>query len=154
MAKKKKHKKKHNNDSKYINSLNGILESSSKSKKDLQKEFKHALKDIERMQIELFEADKKQNRKNKKKINKKEKEFYTSMSSLKTRKKMCKEWEETGFLDKMFELLKEAAPIIKIIAKALCVLLITFLSVDAIKAKISPEALAKITKVFDFAMCI
>lgn len=154
MGKKKNKKKKKNNEFVYSGYANGFIELSQKDKKGLNKEFKRAIKDIESMQIKLMEADKKQDKKNKKKINKKEQEFYTSMSSIKARQKMGKKWEETGFLDKMIGLLQQAVPIIKILAKSLCCLLITFLSIDAIKQSISPDLLSKIMKVFNIAMAV
>jgi hypothetical protein len=104
--------------------------------------------------MSLYEADKKQDKKKKKKINKKEAEFYTSMDSLKARQKMSKKWGETGFLDSMIELLQGISPIIKILANALCYLLITFLSIDAVKKCISPNILDKISTVFNFAMAV
>ena len=93
MGKKKNKKKKKNNEFVYSGYANGFIELSQKDKKGLNKEFKRAIKDIESMQIKLMEADKKQDKKNKKKINKKEQEFYTSMSSIKARQKMCKKWD-------------------------------------------------------------
>lgn len=148
---KKKHKKKHQKG----DYKNGIFDvSAGKSKKDLNKDFKRTLKDIEEMQISLYEADKKQNRKERKKINKKEAEFYTGMSSIKCRKKIAKKWEKRGFLDYVIELLHQISPLVQILAKAVCVLIISFLSVDAIKLAISPNTLNKLAKLFDIAISV
>lgn len=148
--KKKKHKKKQKDF--YQNSIFDV--SAGKSKKDLNKDFKRTLKDIESMQISLYEADKKQNRKERKKINKKEAEFYTNMNSIKCRKKMAKKWEKEGFLDYIIELLHQISPLVQILAKAVCILILSFLSIDAIKSAISPDTLKKIAKVYDVAMAL
>ena len=125
-----------------------------KSKKKLEKKMKKAMKEIQASQIYLYEIDKKQNKKKTKEINKKEKDFYTSMESLKARKKLSKKWKENGFLDDMISLLKDISPIVKALAKAFCTLIVSFLSVEAIQKVIKPKTLSKIMTVFDFAMAI
>ena len=125
-----------------------------KSKKEINAEFKHVLNEIESMQIALCEADKKANRKNRKKINKKESEIYDNFQAIKCRKKMAKKWKKTGFLDNLIELLQMVAPLVKILAKAVAVLIISFLSIDAIKSTIGGGTLHKLTKVFDIAMSV
>lgn len=125
-----------------------------KEKKSMDKDFRMALNDIEVMRMELFEADKKSNRKEKKKINKKQSEFYTSMESIKCRQKMAKRWEKEGWLDKMLILLHKISPYIKIIAKGLCLLIISFLSLDIVKEKIDPSTIAKLTSLFNVASSI
>ena len=67
---------------------------------------------------------------------------------------MAKEWEKTGFLDRTIGLLQEAAPIIKTIAKLVMALVIAFLSIDAIKSKIKPETVDKLSTVFHLAMSV
>ena len=125
-----------------------------KSKKNLNNDLKRALKDIEKMQLSLYEVDKKYDSKNRRKINKDEKEFYTSMEQIRHRKKMCKQWEDRGFLDEMIDLLNEVSPMIKLLAKALAALIVTFLSIDGIKKVIKPTTLRKITHIFDIAMAM
>lgn len=144
-------KKKKNRIKREYEYLNNIKE---KDKKSINKEFKRALKDIEKMQISLYEIDKKYDRKNRRKINKNEGEVYATIESIKHRKNMAKRWEEKGFLDHMIDLLREVSPFIQLLAKALAGLIITFLSIDGIKKVIKPKTLRKITKVFDIAMSI
>ena len=128
--------------------------SNDRSKKSLNDDFRKALKDIEKMQLTMYEVDKKYNSKNRRKINKEEEEFYTSIESIKHRRKLAKRWEKQGFLDNMVELLKQVSPLIQMLAKALATLIVTFLSIDGIKRVISPNTLEKITHVFDIAMAI
>lgn len=144
MSKKKKNKKKKNN----------IGDYQSMSKKKLDKKLKKAIKEIEISQIKIMEADKKANKKERKKINKKEKEFFTDMEGLKVRKKIAKDWEENGFLDLLLRLFKEVIPQIKMIAKMVCKLILSFLALESIKTKIKPKTLKKIITVFDIALSL
>lgn len=127
---------------------------SNKSKKKLNKEFKKTIKEIESMRIQLYEADKKSKKKKKKKINKEEAEFYTDMQAIKCRKKMAKKWEKTGFLDHLLELFEESIPIVRSLAKVVASLIVAFLSIEAVKKKISPKTLSKLAKIFDIAVAI
>lgn len=147
MSKKKKKKQQNFLPSEYL-SFN------KKDKKSVDKDFRNALHNIEAMQMELYEADKKANRKERKKINKKQSEFYTSMESIKCRQKMAKQWEKEGWLDKMINLLHTISPYIKILAKGLCLLIVSFLSLDIVKEKIKPKTLQKITTLFNVASSI
>lgn len=148
MSKKKKQKKNKNVlPSEY-------LSFSKKEKKSADKDFKRALTDIEIMRMELYEADKKANKKERKKINKKQSEFYTSIESIKCRQKMAKRWEKEGWLDKMIRMLYTASPYIKLLAKGLCMLILSFLSLDIVREKIKVETLDKLTTLFDIAISI
>ena len=147
MGKKKKKKKQKNQNLGYGN----YLMSNTKNQKSLDKEFKKALNEIEAAQIRLFEADKKARKKERKKINKHETEFYTSMQGIKCRQKIAKKWEKKGFFDTILDLLNEISPYVKKIAKLLCTFIITFLSLDVVKTKISPGSLSKISKIYDVA---
>lgn len=151
MSKKHKKKKKHQDTIyKYMDDN----KKKGKGKKKLKKKMRKAMKEIEASQIYLYEMDKKGNRKQVKEINKKEKEFYTSMESLKARKKISKKWSKNGFLDDIIDLLKEVSPIVKTLAKAFCTLIISFLSIESIQKVIKPKTLSKIMTAFDFAMAI
>ena len=146
MGKKKKKKKNKIDDVMFMAQTN--------DKQKLSKDFRKALNEIESYRIRLAEADKKAKIKERRKINKASSEFYTDMESIKCRAKMAKEWEKTGFLDRTIQLLEQTAPIIKMVAKLIMALVITFLSIDAVKNKIKPETVNKISKVFHLAMSV
>ena len=124
------------------------------SKKSMNKKFNKAINDREEYRIQLFEADKRQRKKERRKINKHEAEFYTDMEGLKCRKKMAKEWEETGFLDRIIRLLQQISPLVATLAKIVGFLIISFLSIDTIKATIKPRTLNKLNNIYDIAMSI
>lgn len=149
MGKKKKKKNKQKNK---IDDVMFMAQTHDKQK--LGKDFRKALDEIESYRIRLAEADKKASIKERRKINKASAEFYTDMESIKCRAKMAKEWEKTGFLDRSIKLLEQTAPIIKLIAKLIMALVITFLSIDAVKSRIKPETVNKISKVFHLAMSV
>lgn len=123
-------------------------------KKALDKKFNKALKEIEDAQLFLFEADKEANRRRRKAINKRESYYLNEMSDIKARRKLSKKWKKTGFLDTLMELLEMVIPIVKLLAKMVCALINSFLSVEGIKENISIKTLNKISKVFDIAMAI
>lgn len=145
-------KKKKNKKKKYYQNL--IADTQSDDKKKLDKDFRKALTEIESYRIRLAEADKKASLKERRNINKRTEEFYTGMESIKARSKMAKEWEKTGFLDRTITMLEQVAPIIKTLAKLVMGLVITFLSIDAIKTKIKPETVDKLSKIFHLAMSV
>ena len=149
MGKKKKKKNKQKNK---IDDVMFMAQTHDKQK--LGKDFRKALDEIESYRIRLAEADKKASIKERRKINKASAEFYTDMESIKCRAKMAKEWEKTGFLDRSIKLLEQTAPIIKLIAKLIMAFVITFLSIDAVKSRIKPETVNKISKVFHLAMSV
>lgn len=150
MGKKKKKKKKHGH--RYEMDLFEVAKTS--SKKSLSRDFEDALDEIEAYRIQLYEADKKRRKKERRKINKKEGEFYTDMESLKCRKNMARTWEKNGFLDRLIGLLQQVSPIVKSLAKIVMIFIITFLSLDIIKEKINPRTLEKLSRVFNIAMSV
>ena len=145
-------KKKKNKKKKYYQNL--IADTQRDDKKKLDKDLRKALSEIDSYRIRLAEADKKASLKERRNINKRTEEFYTGMESIKARSKMAKEWEKTGFLDRTIMMFEQVAPIIKTLAKLVMGLVIAFLSIDAIKTKIKPETVDKLSKIFHLAMSV
>ena len=85
MAKKKKKKQKKDQRD-YQKVLFNIGEDT--SKKTLRKDFSSALNEIQEYRFTLYEIDKLNDKKKRKEINKKQRDFYTQMESIKARKKM------------------------------------------------------------------
>lgn len=149
----KKHKKKHAI-SRQEQLENLYRFTGEKSKKDLNKEFNKAIREIEYMQMQIFEADKRDKKKSKRAINKRERDFYTEVNGIRCRKNIAKKWNKSGFLDWIIELLKETSPLIKTIARLLATLIISFLSIESIKKIISPALLNKLAIIFDIVQAI
>ena len=148
--KKKKKQKKFDND--YQRVLFNLTENV--SKKDLRKSFSSAIDEIEEYRFTLDEIDKLNDKKKRKEINKKQREFYTQMESIKARKKMMKKWENDGLLDRLIKMLSIVVPAVKKLAKAVMLLILSFMSIDAIRRFISPEMVEKLGKVYNLAMVI
>lgn len=149
MSKKKKKKKQKSQTPDYLANL---LVAPVKTKKAMYKDFDGVMKEIECYRVQLAEADKKGRIKGRRKINKKTEEFYTDMESIRCRTKMAKNWEKTGFLDNLINILSQISPLVKLIAKLVCSLIVSFLSIKTVKEKIKPETVDKIGTVFDVAM--
>lgn len=152
MAKKKKKKQK-KYQSNYQRVLFNITDDT--SKKRLRKDFNSAIDEIEEYQLTLDEIDKLHgDKKKRKEINRKQRDFYTQMEAIKARKKMMKKWENDGFLDRLVDVLNDVIPAIRKVAKAVMLLILSFMSIDAIKRFISPETLNKLATVYRLAMAI
>ena len=123
-------------------------------KKSLDKSFDAVLEEIEMTRMQLYEVDKRTNRKSRRKINGKEREFYYSMKSVEERKKISKKWIKTGFLDTLMEVLTLVVPIVKLIAIKVAELINIFLRSKSAKEVLPASFISKLVKVHDIALCV
>lgn len=123
-------------------------------KKSLDKSFDGVLEEIEMTRMQLYEVDKRTNRKSRRKINGKEREFYYSMRSVEERKKISKKWMKTGFLDTLMEVLTLVVPIVKLIAIKVAELINIFLRSRSAKEALPASFISKLVKVHDIALCV
>ena len=123
-------------------------------KKSLDKSFDSVLEEIEMTRMQLYEVDKRTNRKSRRKINGKEREFYYSMKSVEERKKISKKWMKTGFLDTLMEVLTLVVPIVKLIAIKVAELINIFLRSRSAKEVLPASFISKLVKVHDIALCV
>ncbi len=123
-------------------------------KKSLDKSFDGVLEEIEMTRMQLYEVDKRTNRKSRRKINGKEREFYYSMKSVEERKKISKKWMKTGFLDTLMEVLTLVVPIVKLIAIKVAELINIFLRSRSAKEVLPASFISKLVKVHDIALCV
>ena len=123
-------------------------------KKSLDKSFDAVLEEIEMTRMQLYEVDKRTNRKSRRKINGKEREFYYSMKSVEERKKISKKWMKTGFLDTLMEVLTLVVPIVKLIAIKVAELINIFLRSKSAKEVLPASFIYKLVKVHDIALCV
>ena len=137
MSKKKKDKKKES----------GILYQVDMS---LNSQYEGIRDEIEYLQYELKQAEKKGKKKAKKKM--KKNGFYPYHYELEARKKVIDKMEESNLLGRTEKCLQDLRPICTIIARLIAALILAILSLDAIKSIIRPETLAKMGKIYEFAM--
>lgn len=121
---------------------------------DLNKRMKKTIKEIEDYQMRLYESDKRNRKKSRRKINQEEASYYKEMEAIRTRKKLCNKWENSGFLENILAQLQQMVPMVKLLAKAVASLILTFLSFDAIRSIIKPGTLNLLTTIFDIAVAM
>lgn len=120
---------------------------------ELDKQYQEIVGDIEDIQYKIYLADKKKQKKQKKKMKKGQISFYEPKS------KKARVWavgELTG--EKMFttirQLLQDVKPIVIIISKMIMALIVSILSLDIIKQKISTKALEKINTIYKMCAAV
>lgn len=106
--------------------------------------------EIEFLQEELKRADKKGKKKAKKKM--KKGGFYPYHYELEAREKVIRKMEKSDLLSRTESCLNDLKPICTIIARLIAALILAILSIDAIKTMIRPDTLAKMGKIYEFAM--
>lgn len=124
---------------------------------NLNKTYDEIRQEIEDIQIEIYEADKKALKKAKKKIKKsgeKEGKLYADKIRLEIRQEALQKLEGNNLLDRVEKCLRDIAPIVVLIGRLIASLILSILSVDAIKVFIKPELLDKMNSVYKFAMAI
>ncbi len=129
---------------------------SSIDNKGLEKKFNKLIKEIEIDRINIYEADKKDHKKmkHKKKINKEEAEFLSSMKGIKKRKKIIKKWKKKGLFKKVVDILKEGGKAVRILGKMIASFILLILNIEGIRDKISTKTLNRLTMLFQIAVGI
>ena len=140
MSKKSK-KKKHKNRTK--NTPINFMDSA------VDKQYDMLIDEIKEMQYRMEKSDKKKKKKNKHKHD--SDTFFFNNRSIKERKKIIKEMEDSNFFDRIRLTLQDIAPIVIIIAKLVAALIVAILSIDAIKKSISPNSLDKLQSIYGFS---
>ena len=145
----KKHKKKkHKNDVFDVN-----FENIDKFTSKLDKQYREVIGDIEDIQYKIYQADKKKQKKQKKKQKKGNVSFYEPKS------KKVRVWaanEITG--EKIFKTIKtiieDLKPIAVIISKLVMTLIVSILSLDVIKEKISTKTLNRMDTLYNLCAAV
>jgi hypothetical protein len=140
LGKKKKKKEKS------ISILNEIDNSLNESYTDLMQE-------IQDYQMEIYIADKKYREKLEKKL-KKDPYYFDTGGKSKARKKTLAKMESNNFFDRVEKALKDLSPIIIIIGRLICSLILSILSIDTVKTSISKGTLDKMSSVYQIAYSV
>lgn len=113
--------------------------------------------EIEDIQTEIYEADMKAAKKMKKKLKKdgyNSGTFYQDKYRIEVRKEALNKIEGNNLLDRIEKVLKEVSPIIILIGRLIASLILSILSIDAVKVFIKPDTLSKMDSVYKLAMAI
>lgn len=119
----------------------------------LDKQYQEIVGDIEDIQYKIYEADKKKQKKQKKKMKKGKVSFYEPKS------KKIRIWavgEITGdkFFNTIKQLLQDLKPIFVIISKMVMALIVSILSLDIVKEKISKTSMERLDTLYKLCAAV
>ena len=116
--------------------------------------YDNLIDEIQDMQM-IIAAEDRKIAKRAKKAAKKGKGYYNaSAEKRKVRQHVIGQMEETDWLTRIINVLKDIAPIITIIARLVASLILSILSIDEVKVNISKETLSKLNTIYSKAMVI
>lgn len=150
MSKKKKKNKKKKESLKFLKEIDGGLNGT----------HDEIMKEISEIQRNLYIADQKALKKQKKALKQKIRTdmgvipYYTSKERVRAREVAIKEMERTNLLGRIENLFKSLAPCIIILSRLVAALITSILSVESIVRVIKPETVKKMDKVYKLAMSI
>lgn len=122
--------------------------------KTLNGTYDDIMEEIQDMQLQLFIADQKAQKKAKKKIKKDPNYFATSIERTEARKKVIKQIEGNSLLERLEKLFRDICPLIIVIGRLVASLILCILSFEPIKIHIKPETLEKLNSVYKTAISI
>ena len=112
------------------------------------------ISEIQDMQIIIAREDRKIQKRAKKAAKKGKGYFNVNAEKKKVRYRVIGRMEETNWLQRIFEILQEIAPIIILIARLVSALILSILSIDEVKVNISKDTLGFLNKVYTKAMAV
>lgn len=112
------------------------------------------LEEIQDMQMIIASEDRKIAKRAKKAAKKGKGYYNVNLEKRKVRQHVIGKMEETNWLDRIIQILKDIAPIIVVIARLVASLILSILSVDEVKVNISKETLSKLNNIYSKAMVI
>ena len=112
------------------------------------------LEEIQDMQMIIASEDRKIAKRAKKAAKKGKGYYNVNLEKRKVRQHVIGKMEETNWLDRIIQILKDIAPIIVVIARLVASLILSVLSVDEVTVNISKETLSKLNNIYSKAMVI
>ena len=80
--------------------------------------------------------------------------FYDASKPINVRKEVIKNMENRNFFERVTGIIQELKPICIIIARLVMSLIVSILSIDAVKYRISPKTLNAMRNVYDLAKSV
>ena len=121
--------------------------------KSLDKKYADMLEEIQYMQADIDRAERKAKKKAFKNM-KKGNTFYDASKPINVRKEVIKNMENKNFFERVSCIIQELKPICIIIARLVMSLIVSILSIDAVKYRISPKTLSAMRNVYDLAKSV
>lgn len=116
----------------------------------LDQKYVGLLEEIQFMQADLKREERKAKKKAKKKMQKGN-TFYDARGEIQVRQQIIREMEGGNFFDRVIVAINDLRPICLIIARLVMSLIISILSIDAVKYRIKPDTLNKMHSVYNVA---
>ena len=120
----------------------------------LDNEFSNVIDEIEKIQQDIVDADKKARKKLKKEFKKSRNEFYVNRYSVEARRNAASKISNRGYFQMIQEWLKKGYKIAIIIARLLSTLIVSILSLEPVQRSIRPETLKEMVNIYNIAMSI
>ena len=121
--------------------------------KSLDKKYADMLEEIQYMQADIDRAERKAKKKAFKNM-RKGNTFYDASKPINVRKEVIKNMENKNFFERVTDIIQELKPICIIIARLVMSLIVSILSIDAVKYRISPKTLNAMRNVYDLAKSV
>ena len=121
--------------------------------KSLDKKYADMLEEIQYMQADIDRAERKAKKKAFKNM-RKGNTFYDASKPINVRKEVIKNMENRNFFERVTGIIQELKPICIIIARLVMSLIVSILSIDAVKYRISPKTLNAMRNVYDLAKSV
>ena len=121
--------------------------------KSLDKKYADMLEEIQYMQADIDRAERKAKKKAFKNM-RKGNTFYDASKPINVRKEVIKNMENKNFFERVTNIIQELKPICIIIARLVMSLIVSILSIDAVKYRISPNTLHTMRNVYDLAKSV
>ena len=112
------------------------------------------IEEIQDMQMIIATEDRKIAKRAKKAAKKGKGYYNATLEKRKVRQHVIGQMEETDWLTRIINILKDIAPIITIIARLVASLILSILSIDEVKVNINKDTLSKLNTVYSKAMVI
>jgi phage-related tail protein len=119
----------------------------------IDSQYQEIVGDIEDIQYQIYEADKKKMKKQKKKMKKGKICFYEPKSK-KVRLWAVDKISSGDLFGKIKKVLSDLHPIVKIIARLVATLIVSILSLDSVKRAISTSALNKMDSLYKLCLAV
>ena len=118
--------------------------------KALDQKYMDLLEEIQFMQADIKREERKAKKKAIKKM-KKGNNFYDARMEVKVREDIIRKMEGDNFFDRVTKAIEDVRPICLVIAKLVMSLIVTILSIDAVKYRVKPETLNTMHSIYTLA---
>lgn len=127
----------------------------------IDQQYKQIIGDIEEIQYEIYLADQKKSRREKKKAKKKygldSKDlsgFQINAKSIAARIDAANKLTDETFVERILTMMQEIQPIVVIVARLICALICAILSITAVKASITKQGLDNLNNIYSTCLRI